>query len=62
MFGIISFLGSIVGIYGFFTGQPLLLIIGGVLALLESVFGFFSGHLNGFFTQIIAVVIGVVYF
>ncbi len=60
-FGIITTIISLLGIYGWFTGHPTLVIIGGVAAIIEILIGLFSGALRSILTSVIAVVAGGFY-
>lgn len=57
--GIITTIGGLAGIYGFFSGIYMLTYIGFALVVMEVIIGLVSGSLNGIFTEVIAVIVGL---
>jgi hypothetical protein len=59
--GIICTIVSIVGLCGLFVGNTILVIIGGVAGIIETLVGIISGEQKSLVTSILAIIIGIIY-
>lgn len=58
---IISIGLGILGVYGFFSGNIIFIMIGGIYGFIENLIGIFSGQQKSLSTAIIACIIGSIY-
>ena len=59
--GIIGFILAILGILGYYNDILVLLYIGGIFTIVESIFGFITGQSRGFFPEILFGIIGMIF-
>lgn len=55
---IVQIIGSILGLVGFFSREPSLVIIGGIICLIVDLLGFFYGALRNLLPGILALATG----
>lgn len=61
LFGIIATILGALGVFGFFSNNMTLIIIGGVTGLAVNILGLLSGQQKSILTASIAVIVGIVY-
>ena len=59
--GVISTILGVLGVFGFFSGNLILVLIGGISGLVENIIGISSGQQKSLMTSIIAVILGIIY-
>lgn len=58
--GIISAIASTIGIIGFCIDKPLLIVIGAIIYIIETIMELISGQLNNISLDIITIVISII--
>jgi hypothetical protein len=59
---IVTLITSVLGVYGFFTYNIVLVAIGGICAIIELLIGLFNGQLQSIGLDVIAAVVGALVF
>jgi|BioPla2DNA2_1021312.scaffolds.fasta_scaffold78753_1 hypothetical protein len=61
LLGIICTILGVLGVYGFFSANLILVIIGGIASIIENLLGVISGQQKSLMTPILAIIIGAIY-